>query len=97
MKHSKKAPEQIWIQGKINWFDSETGRGSILGNDGNMYRIQDFSSIERRDKLKPNALVTFKLTVSSINPIIEAVRPVMKEQQKSKSRVRNVLEKESAA
>ncbi len=97
MKQRQKKSESNWLLGKINWFDPVSERGSILGNDGNMYRIQDFSSVERNQRLRANIQVEFKLVQSSQNPIIESVRLLSKERLRSQSKIQNASQKESAA
>lgn len=68
----RSSPEPGWVNGTVNWYDPNTGRGSILGDDGSMYRIQDFSKIES-GSVAPQSKVAFKLSLSSKNPIIESV------------------------
>ncbi len=84
-----------WLTGTINWFDLETGRGSILGSDGSMYRIHDFTLIDKGSRLKARAQVEFTLQLSSKNPILERIRPRTKEQIKVQPKRRTRPDAES--
>ena len=72
MKQQKK-PARIWLLGRINWYDPTSGKGSIVGDDGNWYRIHEFSRINASKKLKSNIRVKFELSNDSIHPIIKTV------------------------
>lgn len=86
--NQRSSTSPTWLSGKINWFDTESGRGSILGSDGNMYRIHDFTLIDKGARIKANTHVEFTLQLSSKNPIVECVRPISKVQSKAKPKRR---------
>jgi len=82
-----KGPELDWILGKVNWYDSESGKGSIVGDDGVWYRIHEFSEIQAGTKgLTDKARVKFALVKDSVHPIVRAVKAEPKiNQDKSSS------------
>ncbi len=74
MKDQKKSIE--WISGAINWYDTNTGRGSIIGDDGVWYRIHEFVELKGlvKRELKSKARVQFELAKGSVHPIVQTVR-----------------------
>lgn len=89
MKKQKKSPDTAWALGHINWYDPDSGKGSIIGDDGVWYRIQEFSEIQSKKtkNLKVHTRVEFALALDSINPIIKCVR----EANKTKSEIKKVM------
>lgn len=73
MKKARKLSISTWLTGHVNWFDPYTNTGSITGDDGNLYHIQDFSKVEVK-KLKKNSKVEFEFASTSVNPIIKTIR-----------------------
>ena len=71
-----KSQSKVWSQGHVNWYDPESGKGSIIGDDGIWYRIHEFSEIQtgKSRALKEKARVEFELATDSIHPIIKSVR-----------------------
>ena len=76
MNKQKKKPSIEWVSGHINWFDPDSGKGSIIGDDGIWYRIHEFSEIQTKKNklLKTKTRVEFQLAQDSVNPIIKSVR-----------------------
>lgn len=60
--------------GKINWYDLESRRGSIIGDDNVWYRIPD--CLYGLD-FKPGERVRFELSLASKYPVITRVHRVM--------------------
>lgn len=67
-----------WVLGQVSWFDPNTGKGSIYGDDGILYRVHEFAEIQNQKNrvLKDKARVEFQLARDSIHPIIKTIRPV---------------------
>lgn len=79
MKSNKDASKSNeWVLGQVSWFDPNTGKGSICGDDGILYRVHEFAEIQNQKKraLKEKARVEFQLARDSIHPIIKTIRPV---------------------
>ncbi len=52
-----------WQSGKVDWFDESSGRGFVLGDDGNWYFVH-YSAIKSNSKwktLNKNSSVKFTL------------------------------------
>ena len=67
-----------WNMGHINWYDPHSGKGSIIGDDGIWYRINEFSDIQinKHSALREKSRVEFILAKDSVHPIIKSVRKV---------------------
>lgn len=55
--------------GKVNWINNNCG--SILGDDGNMYRIHEFTKI--LGTVSNGSRVGFELSLSSVHPVLTHV------------------------
>ena len=73
---NQKKPQRTWIQGHVNWYDPNTGKGSIISDDGIWYRIHEFSEIQnqKQNALKEKVRVEFELARDSVHPIVRNVR-----------------------
>lgn len=71
---------KLTIKGSVNWYDPDTGRGSIIGDDGNWYRIHEFVKLKELDhtELKEKTRVQFELANSSVHPIIKTIKRIKK-------------------
>ena len=79
MKRPKGSSKPVeWVQGQVNWFDPNSGEGSICGDDGVLYRIHEFSEIQNKKirALKEKVRVEFQLARDSVHPIIKAIRQI---------------------
>lgn len=74
MTHRK--TRQTWIFGQVNWYDPDSGQGSIISDDGIWYRIHEFSDIQKtlQHSLTEKTRVAFDLVNDSIYPVIKNVR-----------------------
>ncbi len=61
------------MRGRINWYDAESGRGSIISDDNIWYRIHEFT-MGTRAEWTPGTPVEFELASSSIHPIVTVVK-----------------------
>jgi hypothetical protein len=61
-----------WIKGRINWYDAQSGRGSIVSDDNVWYRIHEFTALLA--PTDPQTRVEFELAIDSIHPIVKQVR-----------------------
>lgn len=71
-----------WNKGRINWYDPESKHGSIIGDDGNWYRIHEFTqgNGDLTVSLTPDQRIEYQLALSSVHPIIERIRVISNEQ-----------------
>lgn len=60
--------------GTINWYDSYSEKGCIIGDDGSFYRIHEF--IKVRGELEHGTRVAFTLCLSSIHPILSSLEKI---------------------
>ena len=83
MKHKKTSSTVVKLTGEVNWFDVHSGKGSIAGDDGILYRIHEFSEIQsaKAKTLREKVRVEFELANDSIHPIIRTVRTLEKRKQ----------------
>lgn len=65
---------QHYIIGKINWWDPVTGRGSVISESDEWYRIPEHLKLPFMPE--PGMLVAFSLVKSSNSPIMEDIRKV---------------------
>jgi cold shock CspA family protein len=96
----QKKPSGTWALGHINWYDPNSGKGSIIGDDGVWYRIHEYSNLEvaSTDQLKDQLRVRFELAPDSVHPIVRNVKDASKSAPETKkkkpatsrSKVRNV-------
>lgn len=57
-----------WIHGRINWYDAESGHGSLISDDNVWYRVHEFVNMPGNE---PGRRVQWALAPSSIHPIVE--------------------------
>ena len=64
--------------GKINWYDVASGKGSIIGDNGIWYRINEFTrlGLQTPSEIFPGQRVVFSLANTSVHPIVIAINIV---------------------
>jgi cold shock CspA family protein len=92
----QKKSTSSWILGRVNWYDPESSKGSIIGDDGNWYRINEFSEIKTntQNTLKVNARVKFELALDSVHPIIKRIHEFSNLQNYKQKRLKETAQLE---
>ena len=71
---------KAWIKGKVRWFDSASGRGTIEAADGTVYSVH-YSAIDSKKRwksLKENKVVAFTILPDPDYRVVAKVREVSK-------------------
>jgi len=66
--------KQTWILGHINWYDPRSGKGSIIADDGDFYRLHPSTELKTDgQRLKNKSRVKFALALDTVHPIVKVV------------------------
>ncbi len=80
----RKKPQ--WHLGELTWYDSKTGHGCIIGDDGKFYRVRPSEKRQGSlSKFKRKARVKFLLANDSIHPVVTEVESASKSAKTSDS------------
>jgi len=69
---------KAWAKGKVRWFDSASGRGTIEATDGTVYSVH-YSAIDSKKQwktLRENKKVTFQVLPDGDYAVIAKVKEV---------------------